>query len=145
MINTVRINKNRIKLTNKKKKKKDFTEAEHDLIKSSRPNDIVQMPGSTYGYIYYMLYIYTHNEYSGTHTLDWKEKPNNVLIIKKPQDPKTEKALIELAHWLHRTRPDMNIIVERSVAEQFTKELPFVHYLDKGIVYIFEKKNIYIC
>lgn len=94
----------------------NFTEAEHDLIKSSRPNDIVQMPGSTYG---------------GTHTLDWKEKPNNVLIIKKPQDPKTEKALIELAHWLHRTRPDMNIIVERSVAEQFTKELPFVHYLDK--------------
>lgn len=32
-----------------KKKKIELTEAEHDLIKTSRPNDIVQVPGSTYG------------------------------------------------------------------------------------------------
>ena len=31
------------------KKKIELTEAEHDLIKTSRPNDIVQVPGSTYG------------------------------------------------------------------------------------------------
>ncbi|KAG1137474.1 hypothetical protein G6F37_005872 [Rhizopus arrhizus] len=98
------------------KDQQELTEAEHDLIKTSRPNDIVQVPGSTYG---------------GIHTLKWKEKPNNVLVIKKPKDVKTEKAIIELTNWLHQTRPEMNILVEKSVAEQFKKELPFVHVLKK--------------
>ncbi|CEG68987.1 hypothetical protein RMATCC62417_05140 [Rhizopus microsporus] len=96
----------------------ELTEAEHDLMKTSRsPNDILQVPGSTYG---------------GLYTLKWAEKPNNILIVKKPQDDKTARAMIELANWLHQTRPDMNIIVERYAAEQFRKELPFVHVIDQN-------------
>ncbi|CEI96286.1 hypothetical protein RMCBS344292_10452 [Rhizopus microsporus] len=97
----------------------ELTEAEHDLMKTSRsPNDILQVPGSTYG---------------GLYTLKWAEKPNNILIVKKPQDDKTARAMIELANWLHQTRPDMNIIVERYAAEQFRKELPFVHVIDQKL------------
>lgn len=34
---------------------------------------------------------------SGLYTLKWAEKPNNILIVKKPQDDKTARAMIELA------------------------------------------------
>lgn len=34
---------------------------------------------------------------SGLYDLKWSKKPNNVLIVKKPNDIKTEKALVEVA------------------------------------------------
>lgn len=34
--------------------------------------------------------------------------------------------------WLHSSQPDINIIVEPEVAEQFQKELPFVHVIEKS-------------
>lgn len=34
--------------------------------------------------------------------------------------------------WLYNTHPDMNIIVEPEVAEQFQNELPFVHVIEKS-------------
>ncbi|KAI8049327.1 ATP-NAD kinase-like domain-containing protein [Thamnidium elegans] len=67
--------------------------------------------------------------------LKWIKKPNNVLIVKKPDDIKTEKALIEVANWLHCSQPDINIIVEPEVAEQFQQELPFVHVIEKSQQY----------
>ncbi|KAI8880189.1 ATP-NAD kinase [Backusella circina FSU 941] len=60
------------------------------------------------------------------------KNPHTVLIVKKPNDIRTEKALVELANWLHQTKPNLNIIVEPEVAEQFQKELPFVHVIEKG-------------
>ncbi|KAL0138203.1 ATP-NAD kinase-like domain-containing protein [Mucor lusitanicus] len=93
------------------------TEKDSDLIESRRPGDIIQVPGSTYG---------------GQYALKWTQRPNNVLIVKKPNDIKTEKAFVEVANWLHQSQPDMNIIVEPEVAEQFQKELPFVHVIEKS-------------
>ncbi|KAI9278026.1 ATP-NAD kinase-like domain-containing protein [Sporodiniella umbellata] len=77
--------------------------------------EIVQTPGSTYG---------------GAHTLEWQEKPRNVLMITKCRDTSSEKALVTLARWLHQTRPEMNLVVEKSVAEACRKSLPQVHTLD---------------
>ncbi|CEP11318.1 hypothetical protein [Parasitella parasitica] len=92
-------------------------EKNSDLMETRRPGDIVQVPGSTYG---------------GQYALRWSQKPSNVLIVKKPNDVKTERAFVEVANWLHRSQPDMNIIVEPEVAEQFQKELPFVHVIEKS-------------
>ncbi|KAI7905101.1 ATP-NAD kinase-like domain-containing protein [Cokeromyces recurvatus] len=98
---------------------KNFESREDDseLIKSPRSSDIIQAPGSTYG---------------GLYNLKWNQKPNNILIVKKPNDIKTEKAFVEVANWLHRSKPDINIIVEPEVAEQFYKELPFVHVIENN-------------
>lgn len=35
-----------------------------------------------------------------------------------------------LHSWLHQSQPGINIIVEPEVAEQFQKELPFVHVIE---------------
>ncbi|CDH51827.1 atp-nad kinase [Lichtheimia corymbifera JMRC:FSU:9682] len=84
-----------------------------DLIKTRETSSILQVPGSTYG---------------GKFTLDWTEqKPRNVLIIKKLNDVKTEKALLDVANWLHQEHPEFNLIVEPGVAEHFKEQLPFVH------------------
>ncbi|CAO3623308.1 unnamed protein product [Mucor hiemalis] len=98
------------------KDRNDKYDDDSDLLKSKRPGDILQVPGSTYG---------------GLYDLKWTKKPNNVLIVKKPNDIKTEKAFIEVAKWLHNSQPEMNIIVEPEVAEQFQKELPFVHVVEQ--------------
>ncbi|KAL0076754.1 ATP-NAD kinase-like domain-containing protein, partial [Phycomyces blakesleeanus] len=58
------------------------------------------------------------------------EKAQNVLIVKKKNDIKSENALIEIATWLHE-HSNVNIIVEPEVAEQFHKKLPFVHVIAK--------------
>lgn len=34
---------------------------------------------------------------SGNYDLKWSKRPNNILIVKKPDDIKTEKALVEVA------------------------------------------------
>ncbi|KAF7721359.1 NADH kinase pos5 [Apophysomyces ossiformis] len=86
-------------------------------IKTKKTSDIRQVPGSTYG---------------GQFTLDWTERPRTVLIVKKPNDPKTENALIQLASWLHENEPNLNIVVEPEVAEQFHEKLPFVYVIDKN-------------
>ncbi|KAI8384280.1 ATP-NAD kinase-like domain-containing protein [Radiomyces spectabilis] len=87
-----------------------------DLIQTGKDSDIVQVPGSTYG---------------GQFTLNWAERPRNILIVKKPNDVKTEKALVDIASWLHQKHP-VNIIVESEVAEQFHQELPFAYVIPKG-------------
>ncbi|KAI9029740.1 ATP-NAD kinase-like domain-containing protein [Phycomyces nitens] len=86
-----------------------------DLARSHQSNNILQVPGSTYG---------------GHFSLDWTNKAQNVLIVKKSNDLKSENALIEIATWLHE-HSNVNIIVEPEVAEQFHKKLPFVHVIAK--------------
>ncbi|KAL0076591.1 ATP-NAD kinase [Phycomyces blakesleeanus] len=92
-----------------------------DLVRSHQCNTILQVPGSTYG-----LTVIN----SGHFSLDWTEKAQNVLIVKKKNDIKSENALIEIATWLHE-HSNVNIIVEPEVAEQFHKKLPFVHVIAK--------------
>ncbi|CAO3618656.1 unnamed protein product [Cunninghamella echinulata] len=79
-------------------------------------NDIVQTPGSTFG---------------GQFKLEWKETPRNILIVKKPNDIKTEKALVDIAKWLKNNYSGVNIIVEPEVADHFKTDLPFVHVIPK--------------
>ncbi|KAI8979670.1 ATP-NAD kinase-like domain-containing protein, partial [Mycotypha africana] len=59
------------------------------------------------------------------------QKPRSVLIVKKPNDKKTNQALLDIANWLHQTYPDTNIIVEPEVADEFYRELPFVHIIEE--------------
>ncbi|ORZ02353.1 ATP-NAD kinase-like domain-containing protein, partial [Syncephalastrum racemosum] len=54
-------------------------------------------------------------------------QPRNVLIIKKQNDIKSENGLIEVCNWLHKEHPELNLIVEPHVAEQYYDRLPFVH------------------
>ncbi|KAI8065664.1 ATP-NAD kinase-like domain-containing protein [Gongronella butleri] len=79
-------------------------------------NDIVQLPGSTFG---------------GHVQVNWQQQPRTILIVKKPNDGATEKALVEMATWLKERYPGVNILVEPEIAGQFQRELPFVHALHK--------------
>ncbi|KAI7850557.1 ATP-NAD kinase-like domain-containing protein [Circinella umbellata] len=87
-----------------------------DMIKTRETSNILQAPGSTYG---------------GKFTLDWTERPRNVLLVKKLNDIKTENALIQVANWLHKEHPELNLIVEPSVAEHCQEKLPFVHVIPR--------------
>ncbi|KAF9586366.1 NADH kinase pos5 [Lunasporangiospora selenospora] len=67
--------------------------------------------------------------YGGNYKLQWDEGPRTVLIIKKPCDEKTDRALIDVATWIHKNYKHANVVVEPDVAEQFTEELPFVYVI----------------
>ncbi|CAG8439553.1 10942_t:CDS:10 [Acaulospora morrowiae] len=63
----------------------------------------------------------------GNLKLEWVDPPRSVLIVKKPSSEPTSKAFTELVKWFHDAHPDLNIIVESDVAEEFRNEFPFVH------------------
>ncbi|KAL6590848.1 ATP-NAD kinase [Neocallimastix californiae] len=103
--NSSTISKNRI-----------FTESKSfifEAVKNSNGTDIITNLG---------------NPYVDYH-LKWKRTPRTVLIVKKPKDNTTEEALIMIANWLHNEYPNINIIVEKEVADNFFKKLPFIHIL----------------
>ncbi|KAI8914074.1 ATP-NAD kinase-like domain-containing protein [Powellomyces hirtus] len=50
--------------------------------------------------------------------LHWPQPPRTVLIVTKPESERTRAAFRHVARWLHTHHPDMNIVVERSVAEE---------------------------
>ncbi|GAB5588316.1 NADH kinase pos5 [Umbelopsis nana] len=83
------------------------------LTKSQDTSNILQLPGDSHG---------------GSFLLSWRQRPRTVLIIKKPNDSKTEAALTA-ASWLHDQHPDLNILVEPDVAEHFREKLPFVYVI----------------
>ncbi|CAM0142433.1 unnamed protein product [Umbelopsis sp. WA50703] len=84
------------------------------LTKSKDTSNILQVPGENNG---------------GNFLLSWNQRPRTVLIIKKPNDIKTEAALVDVANWLHKEYPDLNIVVEPEVAEHFRERLPFVYVI----------------
>ncbi|KAI8332430.1 ATP-NAD kinase-like domain-containing protein [Chlamydoabsidia padenii] len=86
------------------------------LMTARYANDIVQVPGSTFG---------------GQFKLTWKERPRNILIVKKPNDVNTEKALVDIARWLNEHYHGVNIIVEPEVADHFKKDIPFANVIPK--------------
>ncbi|KAG0316763.1 NADH kinase pos5 [Dissophora globulifera] len=65
--------------------------------------------------------------YGGNYMLQWEEEPRTILIIKKPEDEKTDKALVDVASWIHATYPHMNVVVEPDVAQEFAEQLPFLY------------------
>ncbi|KAG0363455.1 ATP-NAD kinase-like domain-containing protein [Gamsiella multidivaricata] len=74
--------------------------------------EIVQSFGTTYG---------------GNYMLQWEDAPRTILIIKKPNDELTDKALVDVATWIHSTYPHMNVVVEPEVAHEFAGRLPFLY------------------
>lgn len=84
------------------------------LTKPKDTSNILQVPGENNG---------------GNFLLRWNQRPRTVLIVKKPNDIKTEAALVDVANWLNRDYPDLNIVVEPEVAEHFREKLPFVYVI----------------
>ncbi|KAJ2959361.1 hypothetical protein NQZ79_g5172 [Umbelopsis isabellina] len=80
------------------------------LTKSKDTSNILQVPGENNG---------------GNFLLRWNQRPRTVLIVKKPNDIKTEAALVDVA----KDYPDLNIVVEPEVAEHFREKLPFVYVI----------------
>ncbi|KAK3819609.1 MAG: ATP-NAD kinase-like domain-containing protein [Benniella sp.] len=70
--------------------------------------------------------------YGGNYKLQWEEGPRTVLIIKKPNDELTDKAVVEVASWIHTKYPHMNVVVEPDVAQEFWKQLPFVYTIPEN-------------
>ncbi|KAG0267071.1 NADH kinase pos5 [Mortierella polycephala] len=70
--------------------------------------------------------------YGGNYKLSWEDGPRTILIIKKPHDEHTDKALIQVATWIHKEYPHANVVVEPSVAKEFAKDLPFVYTIPDG-------------
>eukprot|EP00833_Pecoramyces_ruminatium_P016494 jgi/Orpsp1_1/1190526/evm.model.d7180000079560.1 len=84
-----------------------------ETVKNNNGQDIIQNLG---------------NPYVDYH-LKWRRTPRTILIVKKPKDNTTEEALIMIANWLHKEYPNINIIVEKEVADNLFKKLPFIHIL----------------
>ncbi|KAJ1731176.1 NADH kinase pos5 [Coemansia biformis] len=60
-------------------------------------------------------------------TLSWPgATPKTVLVVKKADDEKTAAALVSIASWLHQAYPQISIVLEPSVHQQFHASLPFV-------------------
>ncbi|KAF9157204.1 NADH kinase pos5, partial [Actinomortierella ambigua] len=72
------------------------------------------------------------NTYGGNYQLQWETDPRTVLIIKKPNDEKTDQALCDVATWIHEKYPHMNVVVEPDVAKAFADKLPFAHVIPDG-------------
>ncbi|KAI8822928.1 ATP-NAD kinase [Fimicolochytrium jonesii] len=54
----------------------------------------------------------------GPKTLNWSRQPRNILIVRKPKDDRTRSAFLEVTSWLRKQYPDVNIVVEQSVADE---------------------------
>ncbi|KAL2912295.1 NADH kinase pos5 [Polyrhizophydium stewartii] len=50
--------------------------------------------------------------------ISWQSRPRNVLLIKKPSDPKTASAMQTAIRWLQVNQPDTNIVVEATAAAE---------------------------
>ncbi|KAK9766921.1 NADH kinase pos5 [Basidiobolus ranarum] len=75
----------------------------------------------------------------GSYKLHWTETPRTVLIVKKPNDQGTEKALIDMVNWLHENYPKMNIVLEPSVADFMQRQFPFVYVIPEGYIHEYSR------
>ncbi|KAE8271232.1 hypothetical protein A4X09_0g1116 [Tilletia walkeri] len=55
---------------------------------------------------------------SGNHSLRWKTRPRNVLIVKKRNDLKASAAMKEVIAHIHHSYPEFNVIVEPDAYEE---------------------------
>ncbi|KAJ1774150.1 NADH kinase pos5, partial [Coemansia sp. RSA 1938] len=59
-------------------------------------------------------------------SLNWRgATPQTVLIIKKANDTNVDSALARISQWLHTEYPQINIVLEPPVFDQFHSTLPF--------------------
>ncbi|KAF9113227.1 NADH kinase pos5 [Mortierella sp. AM989] len=70
--------------------------------------------------------------YGGNYKLQWEDTPRTILIIKKQNDEQTDKALIDVASWIHSKYPQMNVVVEPDVAQEFSRQLPFLYTIPEN-------------
>ncbi|KAF9174694.1 NADH kinase pos5 [Mortierella sp. AD011] len=85
---------------------------------SNEPNrEIRQSFGTTYG---------------GNYKLQWEDTPRTVLFIKKQNDELTDNSFVEVASWIHSTYPQINVVVEPDVAQEFSGKLPFLYTIPDG-------------
>ncbi|KAJ1778944.1 NADH kinase pos5 [Coemansia sp. RSA 2523] len=67
-------------------------------------------------------------------SLNWRgATPQTVLIIKKANDTNVDSALARISQWLHTEYPQINIVLEPPVFDQFHSTLPFVHKIPNGM------------
>ncbi|KAI9593239.1 ATP-NAD kinase-like domain-containing protein [Syncephalis fuscata] len=63
--------------------------------------------------------------------LVWEQRPRTALLVKKPADQATERALVDVAQWLRQQNPPFNVIIERKVAAALSEQLPFAHVVEE--------------
>ncbi|GBC01987.1 hypothetical protein RclHR1_04400010 [Rhizophagus clarus] len=98
------------------------------LSKIGKKSDIPQMSTTTERASTEIKEIFG-STYGVNYQLRWTEPPRSVLIVKKPFTESTDKALLEIANWLHESHPNINVIVEPEVAKKFENELPYVYVI----------------
>lgn len=77
------------------------------------------------------------SSFGGNHSLEWRQVPRNILLIKKIHDEKASAALFKAIEHMKTRYPAMNIIVEQSTYEQFAnhnQELISVDLSEKHIL-----------
>lgn len=75
-----------------------------------------------------------HTETSNTDllSLQWPAPPRNILIVRKDDDDEAQEALIEYAHHIHSSYPDVSLVLEPCVAHEVHKHFPFPIYTPDG-------------
>ncbi|KAI9102524.1 ATP-NAD kinase-like domain-containing protein, partial [Phlyctochytrium arcticum] len=66
------------------------------------------------------------------HVLKWSQAPRTVLIVKKVDDPRSHTPFIDVARWLQREYPSLNIVVEPEIASEFRNLVPNLQVIPKG-------------
>ncbi|KAI9504927.1 NADH kinase pos5 [Coemansia spiralis] len=60
-------------------------------------------------------------------SLEWQAAtPKTVLIVKKADDRQVDNALVSISKWIHKTYPQINVVLEPPVYRQMHETLPFV-------------------
>ncbi|KAJ2389691.1 NADH kinase pos5 [Coemansia sp. RSA 2559] len=68
------------------------------------------------------------------YTLEWQgATPKTVLIVKKANDRQVDRALVSIGRWMHRTYPQINVVVEPAVFRQMRSDLPFVRTIPPAL------------
>ncbi|KAJ2402338.1 NADH kinase pos5 [Coemansia sp. RSA 2559] len=68
------------------------------------------------------------------YTLEWQgATPKTVLIVKKANDKQVDRALVSIGRWMHRTYPQINVVVEPAVFRQMRGALPFVRTIPPAL------------
>ncbi|KAJ2076431.1 NADH kinase pos5 [Coemansia sp. RSA 988] len=69
------------------------------------------------------------------YTLSWSgATPRTVLVIKKANDKQVDAALARISQWLNQAYPQINVMLEPQVYQQFRRSLPFVRTIAPGAV-----------
>ncbi|KAJ2611436.1 NADH kinase pos5 [Coemansia sp. RSA 1365] len=75
------------------------------------------------------------DEIDQQYTLSWSgATPRTVLIIKKANDKQVDAALVRISQWLNQAYPQINVVLEPQVYQQFHHLLPSVRTIAPGSI-----------